>query len=82
MAQHTLKILPEFFAPILSGEKAFEIRKNDRNYQKDDVLILCEYDDVDEVYTGRAICVKVTYLLNGGRFGLNEDHVIMSILKI
>lgn len=31
---HELKILPEYFEAVVSGDKRFEIRKNDRNYEK------------------------------------------------
>lgn len=31
---HELKILPEYFEAVVSGNKRFEIRKNDRNYKK------------------------------------------------
>ena len=37
---HKLKILPEFFPLVEKGKKRFELRKNDRNYQEDDILLL------------------------------------------
>lgn len=40
---HELKILPEYFDAVNCGKKNFEIRLNDRNYQKDDELILREW---------------------------------------
>ena len=33
---HNIKIKKTFVEPILKGEKTFEIRKNDRGYQKGD----------------------------------------------
>ena len=42
---HKLKILPEFFPLVEKGKKRFELRKNDRNYQEDDILLLQEYFD-------------------------------------
>ena len=38
--EHILKIWPEYFILIASGEKNFELRKNDRNYKAGDTLIL------------------------------------------
>lgn len=58
---HELKILPEYFADILSGEKTFEIRKNDKLYQKGDMLALNEY--TQDGYTGRCAMVEITYIL-------------------
>lgn len=37
--EHHLKILPEYFNAVRLGEKTFEIRKNDRNYQVEDIAI-------------------------------------------
>ena len=42
--EHELKCRPEFFARIASGQKTFEIRKNDRDFQVGDILILKEHD--------------------------------------
>ena len=37
---HNLKILPEHFTPVLDGLKLAELRKNDRNFQVGDILVL------------------------------------------
>lgn len=50
---HNLKINPEYFERIWSEQKRFEIRKDDRNYQVGDQLILeCDI---------RKISLKVIY---------------------
>lgn len=76
---HELKILPEYFYEVLVGNKTFEIRKNDRNYKKGDTLILNEWDNCNKVFTGRRLFKKVTYIFEGGAFGLEKGFVIMSI---
>lgn len=43
MRQHYLKCHPQFMPRIASGQKPFEIRKNDRDYQVGDRLTLREY---------------------------------------
>ena len=48
---HRLKTLPQYYQPIIEGRKPFEIRKNDRNFQIGDEVILNEWDG--ENYTGR-----------------------------
>ena len=35
---------PNYFEQISSDKKKFELRKNDRDYKTDDILILGEYD--------------------------------------
>ena len=75
---HLLKILPEYYQAILKGEKRFEVRFNDRNYKKGDFLYLCEHDGKD--YTGHAISVEVTYLLDNPDY-CKEGFVIMSIRR-
>lgn len=42
MREHELKTDPAVFAATFAREKAFEIRKNDRNFQVGDVLRLRE----------------------------------------
>lgn len=37
---HELKILPKYFSEVYSGNKTFEVRKNDRNFKVGDMLIL------------------------------------------
>jgi len=61
--EHDLKIWPAFFDAVASGEKRFEMRKNDRNYQPRDVLLLREWNPKIEQYTGRSVRVAVTHVL-------------------
>lgn len=41
---HELKCHPKYFERVLNGSKPFEIRKNDRDFQVGDVILLKEYD--------------------------------------
>ena len=76
--KHNLKIRPEYFNAIEKGDKTFEVRYNDRNYQPHDILVLQEHDG--ENYTGREITVEVTYLLDNPGY-CKEGYVVMSIKK-
>lgn len=77
---HTLKTWPEFYKAIVSGEKTFELRRNDRSFKVGDILVLQEYDNVKSEYTGNEIKKQVTYILKGNiEFGLFADFCVMGI---
>lgn len=40
---HTLKIEYEYMDALQHGEKSFEVRRDDRGFQKGDTLVLCRY---------------------------------------
>ena len=86
---HKLKTQAEYFEAVQRGEKKFEIRRNDRGYQKGDILKLqklkageTRYYQMDGYGTDAkpvSIDVEVTYILSGGQFGLDSNWVVMSI---
>lgn len=75
---HELKILPYYFSAVISGEKTFEVRKNDRPFHKGDLLALNEYDDKNKMYTGNSCLVYVDYILNDAEY-VKSGTVIMAI---
>lgn len=87
MAEHTLKVWPEFYDAIESGVKTWEFRRDDRGFRVGDVLVLewwgpdsgPEY--VDDSATTKHIRVEVTYILHSGRLGVPEGFCVMSIEK-
>jgi len=76
---HELKTWNEYFEEVFMGHKTFEIRKNDRDFKKGDTLILKEWDNFRETFTGRKLARTVTYVFEGGSFGLEKGFVVMSI---
>lgn len=62
MKVHKLKILPEYYNAQIEGKKNFEIRKNDRNYQIGDWLLLKEYNPKIKKFTERKVMVEITYI--------------------
>ena len=75
---HELKILPKHFNAVLSGEKTFEIRKNDRPFKKGDLLALNEYDPISKAYTGASCLVYTDYILDNADY-CKSGYVVMSI---
>ena len=79
--EHELKTWPGYFQPVKSGDKTFEVRENDRDFCVGDTLWLREYALVGETagYTGDSVKVCVTYILAGGKFGIEDGYVVMGI---
>lgn len=69
------KILPEYFNAVINDEKTFEICKDEDNLQKEDALILREWDG--EKYTGRETGRNISYILRDvPEYGLMPGYVI------
>jgi hypothetical protein len=77
---HDLKCWPAPFRAISSGAKTFEFRKNDRGYQRGDLLHLREWRPDTEQYVGSELVRRVSYVLTEG-FGLPEGYCIMSLAE-
>lgn len=61
---HNLKIKAEYALPKLKGDKMFEIRKNDRNYEVGDIVLYNVIDDVELNRQFVAKFYKITYITN------------------
>lgn len=64
MMVHDLKVHPQFWPAIMTGDKPFEVRKNDRKFAIGDVVNLREYDPTFG-YTERGGTrpFKITFIL-------------------
>lgn len=89
MTEHILKVEAPYFEALASGEKTFEVRRNDRSFQRGDRLVLLD--------TGKCTCVsldcdrrpaplhaEVTYVYAGdprfgGHGGLQPGYVVLGI---
>lgn len=76
MKSHIIKCWPKYFKPLDTRQKTFEIRKNDRDYQVGDTLIIKEWDPDTQKETGRWVARTITYMVQGV-FGLPEDICIL-----
>jgi hypothetical protein len=79
---HNLKTWPEYFKEVRSKAKTFEVRENDRGFKVGDLLVLHEYAPQSKSYTGEAEIRAVSYLLEGGEFGISEGFCVMGLQEI
>lgn len=88
MSHHRVKSWPDFFSPIASGERKFDLRRNDRRpiYAVGDTIEFREFDDRKRSYTGRCCIRTITSMIAGvgpGAIaplqGLARDYVILSL---
>lgn len=75
---HYLKTETEYFQAVERGEKKFELRKNDRDFKKYDMIYLEE--TVNGVKTGRKLNpVEIQYVLKDClKYGLCEGYCILN----
>ena len=85
MKTHKLKLNIDFCDDVLSGRKNFEIRKNDRDYQKGDHI---KFIPIDNIYGTMEICkhdiskkeYEITYVLSG--WYLENGYVALAIREV
>lgn len=87
--EHVVKCWPQYYDAIARGEKPFDVRRDDRGYQKGDTLVLQRTvrlmggsHEVDRDYHGKVrheIRRTITYILTGGQFGIEPGFVVLGI---
>ena len=76
---HELKVTACFYSPLADGSKKFEIRKNDRNFKVDDILVLRAWNPIKKEYLDvKPVIKRITYLTSFP-MGLKSGHVCMSL---
>lgn len=70
---HELKTLPKYFELVKMGIKNFEVRKNDRDFEVGDLLLLREWSGE---YSGRQRCREIGYILDDESY-CKEGYVIL-----
>ena len=80
---HELKIKQVYLIRILTGEKTFEIRKNDRDFQVDDCIKFLPL--VDDNYNAYDVetplpLFSIKYVLSGFE-GLADGYVALGISR-
>lgn len=76
---HELKCWDEFIFDVATGKKPFEVRKDDRGFNVGDTLILKGWNNLFAEYTDKVVEAEITYILNGGLWGIEEGYVVMGV---
>jgi hypothetical protein len=88
---HELKAYPAFFTPKIEGDMPFDVRYNDRGYQKGDIIHYREWDpnllhgrDANGTalrgdYTGRECRKLITYVMT---YGLSPNYVGLGLQDV
>lgn len=79
METHELKTLTEYWIEVKSLHKTFELRRNDRNYQVGDRLLLWNYDSEFGYLDDEPLCRYISYIFEGGKYGLAHGYVILGL---
>ena len=82
---HELKTWSSYFKLMQSGEKPFELRKNDRGFLVGHELLLREYNPLTQTYTGQTLRRKITCVLEGSEveaFGLKHGYCILGLKEV
>jgi len=85
---HELKVKANYFAKLASGEKNFEARIDDRDFEVGDTLYLGELEERrdsstgKQCYTGSYVTREITYIMRGGRYGIAQGWVIMALKTV
>ena len=80
---HHIKLQENFAGSILSGEKSFELRRNDRGYQKGDLIQFEVVNSVGVLVPDHELEGKkflITYVLSG--WGLQDGFVALAIREV
>lgn len=81
--QHKLKCWTPYYEAIVSDEKKFDVRLDDRGFQKGDTVLLEQFDPKKGRYVmsggARAYSIekKIQYILTGGHFGIEPGYVVL-----
>ena len=85
---HELKCWERYFDAVADGRKTFEVRKNDRAFQTGDILELIKAEEKPPYYHitphgerfGKiTIRKRITYILQGGQFGIEPAYCVLGL---
>lgn len=81
MTYHHLKIRKQYADEVAAGNKLFEIRKNDRNFQKGDIVQFAVID-TEELHILDRRAYEITYVLTDFPTGLKKGYAVIGIRQL
>ena len=88
MTEHILRMQGPYWDAVAKGIKNFDIRRDDRGFQRGDILILHRLEPNGYHLTmdgfgweskPKEIRKRITYILTGGQLGIEPGYVIMAL---
>lgn len=90
---HELKTPPVYWDAVQRGEKNFDVRRDDRGFQKGDILELVRHNgrhvEIPDAYRDRlahkadyTLIREIAYILTGGQFGIEPGYVVMALKEV
>lgn len=84
---HTLKTIATCWDAIQRGEKSFEVRRNDRFFQRGDVVRLRRINENGNYTPGPAgdrfstqdLDFRIGWILQGGQFGIEPGYIVFQL---
>lgn len=79
---HNIKLKKEFCEAVLCGDKCFEVRENDRNYQRGDYVKFVALDSSGfaTLHPLNKKIYIITYVLAG--WGIKDNYVVFGIKEV
>lgn len=82
---HTIKIKESFADAIMNGDRTFEVRKNDRGYQKGDIVVFQAIEDTASLPLSIVHPINhnkyvITYVLSD--WGIEKGYVVFGIKRM
>jgi len=76
---HKLKSFDPYFNAILRGDKRFEVRKNDRAFQKGDTVSFISVNKDGEQTGRKSSEYEIMFVLQGGQLGIEPGYCAFGI---
>lgn len=91
MVTHDLKTAAVYWDAVASGEKTFEVRRDDRGLQKGDRVLLRKHDGnafvtatgaSDHASNALTIKASVAWVMTGGQLGIEPGYVVLALADV